>query len=299
MNHAFVFQIHSYAEQFGEIINLLSAPNHYFFINVDKKVNDTPFKAVVKGIDNVFFTEGKDRITVNHSGFSQIRCTLNLLNMILQSNIDIDYFHSLSGQDYPCVSNGFFDSFFEKNQPRSYMFFDSSEEIELWRKKKYPNRYRRFYATDMKLFPIRKIDKALKLLIDIYTKSFYTRPLIGNVVGGGSWFSWHKSVVTYVLEFLTANKWYLNRFRWTSCCDEIIFHTLVWDKTEMLNIERYNSLRFIEWHPKRAYSSLPLILKETEFHEIIASQALFCRKISPIESSRLISLLKEHIKSMI
>lgn len=76
MNHAFLLQVHKYPEQVAEIVSLLSAPNHYFFINVDRKVNTAPF---VKEIDNlgegggqnVIFLGEDERFSVNHGGYSQ------------------------------------------------------------------------------------------------------------------------------------------------------------------------------------------------------------------------------------
>ena len=37
MNHAFLIQAHNYPELLADIVNLMSAPNHYFFIHIDKK----------------------------------------------------------------------------------------------------------------------------------------------------------------------------------------------------------------------------------------------------------------------
>lgn len=37
MNHAFLITAHKYPEQLGEIVRILDAPNHYFFIHIDKK----------------------------------------------------------------------------------------------------------------------------------------------------------------------------------------------------------------------------------------------------------------------
>ena len=39
LKHAFLITAHAYFEQLSDIISLLSAPNHYFFINIDKKNN--------------------------------------------------------------------------------------------------------------------------------------------------------------------------------------------------------------------------------------------------------------------
>ena len=37
MKHAFLITAHAYFGQLTEIIELLSTPNHYFFVNIDKK----------------------------------------------------------------------------------------------------------------------------------------------------------------------------------------------------------------------------------------------------------------------
>lgn len=37
LNHAFLITAHAYPEQLKDIVGLLSAPNHYFFINIDRK----------------------------------------------------------------------------------------------------------------------------------------------------------------------------------------------------------------------------------------------------------------------
>lgn len=37
MKHAFLITAHAYFEQLCDIIELLSTPNHFFFINIDKK----------------------------------------------------------------------------------------------------------------------------------------------------------------------------------------------------------------------------------------------------------------------
>jgi len=79
MNHAFILQVHKEPELFGRIVHRLAAPNHYFFVNVDKKVNDMPFREVCNGVENVCFLGEDERKEVNWGGFSQIDCTLQLL----------------------------------------------------------------------------------------------------------------------------------------------------------------------------------------------------------------------------
>lgn len=72
---------HAFPEQLEEIVNLLEAPNHYFFINIDKKQDDKPFKQLLQNHKNIYFTEGKNRIRVVHGGFSQIQAEISLLTL--------------------------------------------------------------------------------------------------------------------------------------------------------------------------------------------------------------------------
>lgn len=41
LNHAFLITAHTYFEQLEEIIGLLRASNHFFYINIDRKSNAT------------------------------------------------------------------------------------------------------------------------------------------------------------------------------------------------------------------------------------------------------------------
>ena len=154
MNHAFLIIAHNYPELLGEIIKILQSPNHYFFINIDKKVDDIPFKESVRGLSNIFFTEDKDRISVNWGGWSQISTEKRLLKFA-SSKLNFDYYHLISGQDFPCQSNFSFDEFFGEHNGESFMFFDREEDVMEWRKTKYPYRYRLYHFND--LFVINEI----------------------------------------------------------------------------------------------------------------------------------------------
>lgn len=209
----------------------------------------------------------------------------------------MDYFHLISGQDFPCVSNMQFDKFFEDNEGKSYMQFDTEEEANIWIKNKYPKRYKIFYFRDIQTGLGNNINTLARKLLNAIFRPFPFRSDICNVAAGWNWFSWHKSVSNFVLDYIENNPSYLKRWHHTYCCDELIFHTLLINRIDELNIEKYNSLRYIEWHPKREYNSLPLILDEREYNEIVKTNAFFCRKIHPKISYRLKELLKLKIES--
>lgn len=288
MNHSFLIMAHNNPLLLKRIVCKLQKNNHFFFIHVDKKININPFKECLQGLNNVFFI--KNRIRVNWGGYSQIQCELLLLRTAFSTSVKMDYFHLISGADYPCKSNSVFDNYFIEHNGESFMHYDSDEEIRMWRDTKYRNRIQTWNFVD--IFPFS--NKGLSILRQFIQKAFnlfVKRNLIPNVVAGWNWFSWHRNVVEYVLKYIELNPKYLNRFRYTLCCDEVIFHTLLQSKISELRINRHNSLRYIEWHPKREFKSLPLILQESEYNDIIKSNSMFCRKVDPKESLTLLNLL--------
>ncbi|MDR1682038.1 MAG: beta-1,6-N-acetylglucosaminyltransferase, partial [Candidatus Symbiothrix sp.] len=202
--HAFLLQVHAYPKQLEALIDLLKAPNHYFFIHVDKKsrqMMQTSEIARLKKRADVTFVPS---VRVNHGGFSMVRATLNMLEAAIASPKKFDYFHLISGQDYPCMSSAALDAVFEAGE-RSYMYFDSPEETENWRKNKYLSRTQHYNYTDLyiPLVP-QKIQTWMIKGLNKFAKS-YKRPPIPNIYAGWQWFSWHRKVVEYVLRFLKDN----------------------------------------------------------------------------------------------
>lgn len=228
-------------------------------------------------------------INVNWGGFSQIQCTINLLQAAFNDNMD--YYHLISGQDYPCKSNQEFDAFFEKNKGKSFMYYDTEKEAKLWRLEKYPYRYMYWYFTDTFILRNKHLHLLSNYIAKIFNKLFKRKPL-KRIYAGWNWFSWSKKVVEYVLLQKKENKSYFKRFHFTTCCDEIIFHTLLANHLQELEINPNNSLRFVEWSPKRHYTEkLPLVLQEMEYDDIVKSNAVFCRKVELPVSIQLIKML--------
>ena len=102
----------------------------------------------------------------------------------------------------------------------------------------------------------------------------------------------------YALGYFDQHPEYVKRLRHTTGADELIFSTVLHPLADQLKIEVRNSLRFVEWHPHREYTSLPLVLDEREFDEIVKSGNFFCRKVDLNISLKLIDMLDDHIEMM-
>lgn len=205
---------------------------------------------------------------------------------------EVDYVHSISGQDYPIVNNEEFDKFFDEHNGESFMLYDKPSEHMKWSRPrgKYEQRYMRYYFIDNN-FP-----KLLEKIIHGLEHVHFVRRPIKEVYAGWSWFSWHHKVVEFVLGYLKEHPEYLYRFHNTSCCDEIIFHTLLHPYLRSLKIDSNNALRYIVWHPNRPYEGrLPLILDERDYNSVLCSGALFCRKVDEKHSGKLLDMLDKLI----
>lgn len=288
MNHAFLMMVHDEPELALRIINRLAAPNHFIFLHIDRKIPKDYFNFSLNGLT---ILPDDSRVRVSWGGFSQVEAEFQLMNAALNCGINIDYFHLISGHDYPIASNHLFDEFFEKNNGKSFLYYDKEEEAILWRKKKYPGRVCRYHLNDVNIKP--------KLLKRILSKmlSIKKRPYIENLYAGWQWWSFNKMVISWLFSHRQDYSSMTKRFHYTACSDELYFQTILHPFVDELNIETTTSLRYIDWHPKRPAKTLPLVLESCDYDEIVQSGMLFCRKVTLSKSIELLNKLDNSAQS--
>jgi hypothetical protein len=254
--HVFLIQVHKQQQILSKTISHLESDNHYFIINVDKKSDCADeFYNLKDKFKNIYFIKQHN---VMHGRFSQIQCTLDQIKFMYEKIPKFDYVHTISGQDYPCVSSKTFDDFFENND-NTYMHIDNKEDLELWkRQNKYSHRLEHWYYMDIfnsRLMNILHIPGILWR----FTYWIY-RPYdnIDSVCRGWKWFSITKNLMDYICSYIANNPKYVERFKYTISTDEIIFANIVYNHVDELKINPRNSLRYMDWHPTRDYKTLPL-----------------------------------------
>lgn len=296
MNHIFLFQVHKEPELVRRIFQRLEASNHYFIVNIDKK---SPYRhelcTIVNRVNNVISITDN---SIAHGGFSFTECTINQMKVCRDYSVYFDYYHTCSGQDYPCVSNKKFDSFFDDSFGFSYFKMDDPEEVEQKRKTKYKDRMESLDYSD--LVKGRFIDRTPlnRIIRRIITPIKREYPALDLLWGGWNWFSLTDKCVDYLLKYFSENPEYVERFKYTFAPDELIFSTVLYYVRNELKIEIANSLRYVDWTPTREYSGLPLLLDERDYNEIIQSGALFCRKVEGEYSRVLLDMLDKHSSLM-
>ncbi|WP_368495216.1 beta-1,6-N-acetylglucosaminyltransferase [Mitsuokella jalaludinii] len=294
MNHVFMIIAHKMPDLLFRSMKHLEAENHYFIVNIDRKADcQCQFYDGLKKIKNVIKITN---FSVAHAGVTQVTTTLHQMQYCVEYPVHFDYYHLISGQDYPVVSNRLFDQKFETDMPYSYLRIDTPEELTVWRKSKYPKRLNRYYLFDLiqnKFLHKTKIFSVLNHLAQLFPREKFNDFLIW---GGWQWFSLHDIAVRYILQYLKNNPGLIKRLKYTSCCDELVFNSILMEQHK-LPIVSDNDFRYVDWHPRRAYRSLPLILNEEDYDDIVNSGMLFCRKVELGESDRLLEMLDEKINS--
>jgi len=215
---AYLLVVHDNPGVLKKLIAALLCQDCGFFIHIDQKSDTCRFSGI-KG-DNVFLS--RERISVYHSGFTQVEATLLLLRQALSQPQDYDYFVLLGGTHYPLRSKEYIHRFFEKN--RGWEFIST---------KRMPD--------DAYGMPLSKLNR-IYFEENAPVRRFVTRGLakvglaqrdhrkclgVLEPYGGSNWWALTREACRYVIEFVQSNESVSRFFQHTCCPDEMFFHTIL------------------------------------------------------------------------
>jgi hypothetical protein len=305
MKIAYLIAAHSQPEHLHRLVQALDSEHVSFFIHVDLEADIKAFQDFAFG-SNVHFLE--ERFMVHHAGFSLVRALIKLMNTALE-DAENQYFITLSGWDYPIKNNQYIYNFLAQNYPMNFLNFyplvDEAAQVEFIQK---------YHFIDL----IESVPHVLKVPLKaagyISRKIPLNRPFIPGIVPyrGSAWFCLNRETMVYVMDFLQTQegKNYINYFKWVSCADEIMFHTIVLHspyakycryyerdielaKTSLKN-ENNAYLHYIDWDPTREN---PAQLDMRDFDKLMQSEALFARKFNEIKSKDLLDAIDQNRKT--
>ena len=287
-NHAFLITAHHQPALLARMLRVLEADNHYFFIHINTRSGAlSPFKEATKDIKNVTFV---DRVCLYHGHISQIWATLIMIKAAIDTGVDFSYFHNITGQDYPLRSNRIFDAFFDSNTD-SYLLYEDFQNLTIKSQNHHMNRVMQFRPK----FNDNKIMKSLYYGFKIpnIIRMFIKRPPVDNFSFGSDFFSLHKNVIDYLLDYNQKHPDFLCRFMNTSSPSEIYYHTLLKPVVERFHIHTKEPLRYFSFVPHRPVSTKyrPFNLTEEDYEYVIDSRAFFCRKVHETESAKLLDMI--------
>ena len=127
--HAYLLIVHNEFYLLQQLVEVLDDERNDIYIHVDKKVKDFDFESIKRlgRKSQIFFVK---RIRVSWGGDSMVKCEYALLKEAFARGYQ--YYHLLSGVDFPIKSQAYIHDFFDQNKGTSYLHIikDSSGDFD-------------------------------------------------------------------------------------------------------------------------------------------------------------------------
>lgn len=281
MKHAFLIIAHNEFEQLAELINLLDNRHNFIYVHIDKKVNGYSKENLTASI-RYSRVEVFQEISVQWGDSSQMECEMFLLKMA--SKEYHDYYHFLSGVDLPIKGMDQIHQFFERNNGKEFIHFDSCpaprQAIERVL-------YRHYFSKYLKRYSSKVITKSL-FMLDHFT--IWVQRMLGlkrtlpylKIQKGCNWCSITNGLVETILE----DEYLIRKMLKHSLCGDEVFIQTVCVNSEYKN-RLYNNdydnnyescLRLIVWDETN--NKTPRTFSDEDIQLLRNSDCLFARKFS-------------------
>lgn len=272
MKQAILITAYKEFNQLKELIYAFDTTFFNIYIHIDKKSNiSTKTILELKKIKNVKYIS--QDFKVNWGGLNHLKSYLKLSEIALKDS-DNSFFHLITGQDYPIKNVDYF-KLVTNTKKCNYLGYSKMPK-KAWSKGGMDRlEYYNFYDT----FNAKKSKKWINRIKRFQKMIGFKRPInhyLGQLYGGGTYWSLSREVLTYVINYTKDNPKFLKRFKHTFCAEEIYFQTIIMNSTFSNKITN-DSLRFIDW--KSGKGGYPAFLDDTDFNTIVNSNKLFARKI--------------------
>lgn len=294
--HAYLILAHTNFSQLRKLIETLDDERNDIFVHVDKKAKDFipgSWEGVCKKSHLHWLPQ---RLKVNWGGVSIMRAEIALLKAATQKG-HYDYYHLISGLDFPIKTQDEIHDFFDSNRGKEFISF--------WPVKK--SMYSRFrYFT---VFPegegkfktriVNHIFKGLQMAVGYRIN----RGIDFHV--GSQWFSITDALARYVVE---KEGWLEKTFRRTSTCDEVFLQTLVWDspfRDSLYNADARKSqkeftldnMRLIDWNRGESVRH-PWTFTSHDWDMLQKAPHLWARKFDERTNPEIILRLYRHLNPL-
>lgn len=291
MKHAILIMAHKNYSFLHHLIEYFER-DCYVFVHIDKKSDITKEEiACLREMPQVAGVYQK--YSVHWGGFSILKCELFMLKDALKK-CDADYFHLISGQDYPIKPLSYFLTYFEENNGTNYLTYSHLPNPR-WEQNTY-ERFQYFYLFDY--FSRRDMAIHYSNKIMEFQKRYHLKRRIpdyfDHLYGGSQWFSITRKSVDTFLNFTKRKPSFYNKLRFTFAPEETYFTTLGVNLLlkEKVKVENKNC-RFIRW--KNENGNYPANLSLEHFHFFAEEDALFARKFDGEIGEKAVEAIDEYL----
>lgn len=249
------------------------------FIHIDRK-SKADFSAL-NGHRNVHLFK---RYKVEWGDSNHLRAILMLMRVAFNMP-DLEYFHLITGSDYPCMSSQEFKKFCELHRQDNFVEYFRIPHHD-WGQDGGRGRLdyywiRPSYRASGSWFTRKFINLQRRLG---WKRRFHF--FDGNIYGGSTYWSVSREAIHTALKYIDEHPAYLRRFRMTNIAEEFCLPT-IWANSGLKLTNNY--MRYINWG-EDGYN--PQVLTENDWSNITLGKYFFARKMESGTSDRLIKLIQ-------
>lgn len=270
MKQAYLICAHGNFTLLKCLIHQLDDTDNDIYIHFDKKIGSVDYETFenITKYSNVFCLRKRNNVVWGH--ISLTLTSIDLLEFAL-SHFEYDYFHLISGVDFPIKSNAYIKRFLCEHNGLEFIGFlqnaDLSYKLGLYHliPHNLQQKYNFFKLLDVVLLSIQRIFHICN------------HKNLNKFVKGCNWWS-----ITNVLakDIVSHKLYFKNEYRFTSCSDEIFLQTYVSQHKDKYKIydtfdEYHGCIRKIDWERGKPY-----VWQLKDIDELQSSGALFARKFS-------------------
>lgn len=262
--------------------------SYSIYIHIDKKstLNNDEIIKLRKSKNVKYITQLYD---VNWGGINHLLAILKLAEEAIKDSKN-EYFHLITGHDYPVKNLKSFNEFFIKNKDLIFMEYHPFP-YEAWENGGF-DRVIRYNTYDLINGKKRNKESINRTILKIQTWLNIKRTISADfpqLFGGSTYWSMNKKALNLVFNYVHAHPSYLKRFKYSFCSEEIFFQTILLNSELKENVIN-NNKRFIVWENRNG--NYPANLDINDLHDIEKTDALFARKFEFPVSKSLLEELK-------
>lgn len=272
--HAYLIMAHHQFDFLKDLLLELDDARNDIFLHIDKKVNNFDFEGFSGLLQHsrLFFT---DRVDVHWGGYSQIACELTLLKAAVPGHYA--YYHLISGADFPLKSQDEIHAFFDEQEGKEFLEFDTETEKVPQGVRERISLYHFFRESTCPLAePFDMVITRLQRLLGINR----LKNTNNKIQKGPNWFSITDAFAQYVV---SREGWISQYFHHSVCADELFLQTLAVNSEFMENVydpfcrkEIPGNLRYVDWEHGNGNS--PYTFREEDKERLKELPHLFARK---------------------
>ncbi|MCM1220055.1 MAG: beta-1,6-N-acetylglucosaminyltransferase [Lachnospiraceae bacterium] len=293
--HAFLILAHQNPEQLERLVSRLDSSVSNIYIHIDKKSHEMRSSDIVKRLSEKSNVILVPSIKTYWGGFSLVQAELILLREAYKDETN-GYFHLLSGADYPTKPIETIVKRFE-NDTHDYIMWDEAESDRRYLIDSfyfydlYNGRSKVGFWNDRVKRPflvfIQRISHFCVSVLHLQIR----RQIPGKYYHAycAQWFSITKDTVGYILDYLSENPWYEQRFKHTAVSDETFLQMIIMNGPRAKYAVNNNLRYFGDGHMPQ--DQLGVDMKD--YDSIINGDYIFVRKVLPNYSDSLIGKLEE------